>query len=165
MNDRIIGHAATRSRALRARLRWLVESAAMVLLVVLVALVLANSLSRYLLSAPLVWTEEVVKALLMWLGALGITVAALRGGLIACGIWTGKLPNRMRRHLAVFQNILGIGVMAVLAWLAWEYILLFGGDRSPILGLPKGIAISGIIGCAVGLSLAFLIDLIAPEHL
>lgn len=142
-----------------------VETAAIALLVLLVTLVLANSVGRYLFARPLPWTEEVVVALLMWLGGLGITVAALRNGLIACSIWTGRLGPLAQRRLRIAQNLFGIATMAALAWFAWKYLGTFGGDRSPLTGMPKAVPISGIIGCAAGMSLAFLIDLIAPEDL
>ena len=141
----------------------IVETAAVLLLVVLVALVLANSVGRYLFARPLPWTEEVVVALLMWLGGLGITVAALRNGLIACSIWTARLGPQAQRRLRRVQNLFGLATMAGLAWFAWQYLGTFGGDRSPLMGMPKAVPITGIIGCAVGMSLAFLIDLIAPE--
>jgi TRAP-type C4-dicarboxylate transport system permease small subunit len=141
----------------------LVETAAVVLLVVLVVLVLANSTGRYLFSRPLPWTEEVVVALLMWLGGLGITVAALRNSLIACSIWTARLGPLGQRRLRRVQNLFGIATMAALAWFAWRYLGTFGGDLSPLIGMPKAVPITGIIGCAAGMSLAFLIDLIAPE--
>ncbi|QOG07237.1 TRAP transporter small permease subunit [Aureimonas sp. OT7] len=64
--------------ALRRNALMVVEIAAIALLVALVVLVLANSLGRYLFARPLPWSEEIVRSLLMWLGGLGITVAALR---------------------------------------------------------------------------------------
>lgn len=143
----------------------LVEAAAVGLLVLLVTLVLANSMGRYLFARPLPWTEEVVVALLMWLGGLGVTVAALRNGLIACSIWTVRLGPIAQRRLRRAQNLFGIATMAALAWFAWQYLGTFGGDRSPLMGMPKAVPITGIIGCAVGMSLAFLIDLFAPEDL
>lgn len=143
----------------------LVETAAVALLVVLVTLVLANSIGRYLFASPLPWTEEVVVALLMWLGGLGITVAALRNGLIACSIWTARLAPIAQRRLRRVQNLFGLATMAALAWFAWQYLGTFGGDRSPLMGMPKAVPITGIIGCAIGMSLAFVIDLIAPEDL
>lgn len=143
----------------------LVEAAAVALLVVLVTLVLANSVGRYLFARPLPWTEEVVVALLMWLGGLGITVAALRNGLIACSIWTVRLGPVAQHRLRRAQNLFGIATMAALAWFAWRYLGTFGGDRSPLMGMPKAVPITGIIGCAAGMSLAFLIDLFAPEDL
>lgn len=157
--------AATPQGTLRRSATAVVEVAAIVLLVGLVALVLCNSIGRYLFSRPLPWTEEVVTALLMWLGGLGITVAALRNGLISCSIWTARLSVAGQRYLRIAQNLFGIATMAVLAWFAWQYLGIFGADRSPLIGMPKAVPISGIIGCAAGLSLAFVIDLIAPEDL
>lgn len=153
------------SGAVRRHALAVVETAAIVLLVGLVALVLANSVGRYLFSRPLPWTEEVIVALLMWLGGLGITISGLRNGLISCAIWTSRLSLPVQRRLRVMQNLFGLATMAVLAWFAWLYLGLFGGDRSPLIGMPKSVPISGIIGCAAGLSLAFVIDLIAPEEL
>lgn len=151
--------------ALRRNALMVVETAAIALLVALVVLVLANSLGRYLFSRPLPWSEEIVRSLLMWLGGLGITVAALRNGLISCAIWTSRLGATAQRRLRVGQNLFGIVTMAALAWFAWQYLGIFGPDRSPLLGIPKAVPISGIIGCAAGMSLAFVIDLIAPEDL
>ncbi|MCJ8141035.1 TRAP transporter small permease [Falsirhodobacter halotolerans] len=164
MSDVVTSPTAPKG-TLRRSATTVVEVAAIVLLVGLVALVLCNSIGRYLFSRPLPWTEEVVTALLMWLGGLGITVAALRNGLIACSIWTARLRPRGRRVLRITQNLFGIATMAALAWFAWQYMGIFGSDRSPLIGMPKAVPISGIIGCAAGLSLAFVIDLIAPEEL
>lgn len=150
-------------RGLRRRMLTLVEGAAIVLLIALVVLVLCNSAGRYLFSRPLPWSEEVVRSLLMWLGGLGITVAALRNGLISCAIWTSRMGPLAQRRFRIAQNLFGILTMAALAWFAWQYLGIFGGDRSPLLGIPKAVPISGIIGCALGMSLAFIIDLIAPE--
>ena len=91
--------------ALRRNALMVVEIAAIALLVALVVLVLANSLGRYLFSRPLPWSEEIVRSLLMWLGGLGITVAALRNGLIACAIWTSRLGAAAQRRLRVAQNL------------------------------------------------------------
>ncbi|KHJ53642.1 hypothetical protein LA66_17085 [Aureimonas altamirensis] len=151
--------------ALRRNALMVVEIAAIALLVALVVLVLANSLGRYLFARPLPWSEEIVRSLLMWLGGLGITVAALRNGLISCAIWTSRLGAGAQRRLRVAQNLFGILTMAALAWFTWQYLGIFGADRSPLLGIPKAVPISGIIGCAAGMSLAFVIDLIAPEDL
>ncbi|WP_182912784.1 TRAP transporter small permease [Paracoccus onubensis] len=151
--------------AVRRHALAIVETAAILLLVILVTLVLCNSIGRYLFSRSLPWTEEIVTALLMWLGGLGITVAALRNGLISCAIWTSRLGVAAQNRLRIAQNLFGIATMAGLAWFAWQYLGIFGGDITPLIGMPKAVPISGIIGCAAGMSLAFVIDLIAPEDL
>ena len=92
-------------------------------------------------------------------------MAALRNGLISCAIWTSRLGAVAQKRLRVAQNLFGIATMAALGYFAWQYLGIFGADRSPLLGIPKAVPISGIIGCALGMSFAFVIDLIAPEDL
>ncbi|MCF6367298.1 TRAP transporter small permease [Rhizobium halophilum] len=156
----ILSDDVTRRSKLRGGLQWLVETSAIVLLVFLVALVLANSLGRYLFAAPLPWTEEVVTALLMWLGALGITIGALNNELISCSIWTRRLTGVSQHGLATLQAVFSIAVMAVVGVLAWRYLGTFGSDRTPILGISKAVAISGIFATCVGLGVAFLLNIV-----
>jgi TRAP-type transport system small permease protein len=151
-------------RSAKAKVLWLVETAAIILLAFLVVLVVANSLGRYLLSRPLPWTEEVVTALLMWLGALGITIAALKNELMTCNIWADRLQGRSKRLAAVARSLFSIAVVLVLGWLAWRYLGIFGRDRTPILGISKSVAISGVVATSAGLTLAFVLDLIEGER-
>lgn len=144
----------------RGRLQWLVETAAIVLLVFLVGLVLANSLGRYLFASPLPWTEEVVTALLMWLGALGITIGALNNELISCAIWTRRLTGISKRALATGQSVFSVIAVAIVGFLAWRYLGIFGADRTPILGISKAVAISGILATCAGLGIAFLLNIV-----
>ncbi|MCD2180462.1 TRAP transporter small permease [Rhizobium sp. GN54] len=156
----ILSEDITRRSKLRKAFQWLAETAAIVLLVFLVALVLANSLGRYLFARPLPWTEEIVTALLMWLGALGITIGALKNELISCAIWTGRLTGISRYGLATFQSVFSIAVVAVVGVLAWRYLGIFGSDRTPILGISKAVAISGILATCAGLGIAFVLNIV-----
>ncbi|TNM63373.1 TRAP transporter small permease [Aliirhizobium smilacinae] len=156
----ILREDITRHSKLRSMFTWLVETAAIMLLIFLVGLVLANSLGRYLFSMPLPWTEEVVTALLMWLGALGITIGALKNELISCAIWTRRLTGLSSYALVIFQSVFSIAVVVVIGVLAWRYLGIFGSDRTPILGISKGVAISGILATCVGLGIAFAFNII-----
>ena len=159
----ILAEDHPRGNSLKGRLLWWVETVAIVLMVFLVALVLANSLGRYLFSRPLPWSEEVVTALLMWLGALGITIAALKNELISCNILTRKLTGKPNRVLTIFHAACGIALMAVLGWFSWKYLGIFGADGSPILGIPKAVAISGLLATAGGLIVAFAFNLFETD--
>lgn len=160
----ILSEEITRRSKLRSSIEWLVETAAIALLVVLVGLVLANSLGRYLFAKPLPWTEEVVTALLMWLGALGITIGALKNELISCAIWTRHLTGISSHALAIVQSVFSIAVVAVVGVLAWRYLGIFGSDRTPILGISKSVAISGILATCIGLGIAFALNLIERKR-
>lgn len=156
----ILTDEVTRRSKLRNWFEWAVETAAITLLVFLVTLVLANSLGRYLFSRPLPWTEEVVTALLMWLGALGITIGALRNELISCAIWTRRLTGVSKYTLSIIQSVFSIVVVAVVGLFAWRYLGIFGADRTPILGISKSIAISGILATCAGLGIAFVLNIV-----
>jgi TRAP-type transport system small permease protein len=156
----ILAEDVTRRSKLRNGFERRVGTAAIVLLVFLVGLVVANSLGRYLLASPLPWTEEVVTALLMWLGALGITIAGLKNEMISCAIWTQQFTGVSKRVLAIFQAVFSLAVLACVAVFAWQYLGIFGGDRTPILGIPKAVAISGILATCAGLGIAFALNII-----
>jgi len=138
---------------------WIFESAAMILMALMAALVFANAISRYAFAKPLPWTEEVVMNLMVWLVAVGIVLAGLRQTLICCDILTSRLNQNTIRVLFVCCSIVGAAAMAYTAWLTWEYLQFFGRDRSPILRIPKGIMIGAVFTALVGLSLTILANL------
>jgi hypothetical protein len=65
-----------------------------------------------------------------------------------------------RRVLAIFQAVFSLAVLACVAVFAWQYLGIFGGDRTPILGIPKAVAISGILATCAGLGIAFALNII-----
>jgi len=139
-----------------AVLEWL----AVLLLGLLVILVFANAMGRYLFTHPLPWTEEIVLILLVWIAGTGVLLATLRGSLICCDMVTERLASRTARLVAYAAALVGAGVMAYFAVLTWQYMQLFGGDLSPMLRLPKWIAMSGLFFATAGLSVGLLLPLL-----
>ena len=144
--------AQPRENRLLAATRWVLETASMVLMAALAALVFVNAASRYALSRPLPWTEEVVINLLVWLAALGIVMAAMRGALICCDVITDRLSAPNQKLLRRFCALLGAAVMLYCAWLTWRYLKFFGGDLSPVIGIPKGVVIAGVLVALIGIA-------------
>ncbi|KKB86685.1 hypothetical protein VW29_00875 [Devosia limi DSM 17137] len=142
-----------------AALNWVVESLAMLVMASLAVLVFVNAFSRYAFSMPLPWTEEVVIYLMVWLTALGIIMAGMRQTLICCDILTDRLRSSRRRVLAVLSALLGSGVMFYCAWLSWEYLMVFGWDKSPVLRMPKGIVIAALFAALLGLACTLLVPI------
>jgi len=138
-----------------ACMEWL----AVLLLGVTTVLVLGNALSRYVLNMPLPWTEELVINMLVWLGAAGMVIATMRGSLISCDILTGPLPPRAARILMVTCTLFSIGVMAIFSWLTWQYLMVFGKDLTPVLRIPKGWVIGGLLFTTVGVTIALAANL------
>lgn len=142
-----------------AALNWVVESLAMVVMASLAILVFINAFSRYAFSMPLPWTEEVVINLMVWLTALGIIMAGMRQTLICCDILTDRLTSGRKRVVAVVSALLGSAVMFYCAWLTWEYLMVFGLDKSPVLRMPKGIVIAALFAALLGLACTLLVPI------
>jgi len=111
-------------------------------------LVLAVSwqvISRYALSAPSVWTEELARFLLIWIGVLGASYAYRARVHLAIDLLPRKLGGRRGAGLeAVNASLVGVFAAAV---------MMFGGGRlvmitwqlnqiSPALGLPMAVVYS-----------------------
>lgn len=135
-----------------AAVTWLFEVSAMILMALMAALVFANAVSRYALSRPLPWSEEVVTNLMVWLVAVGVVLAGMRQALICCDILTARLKPATYRILFIACSVIGAAAMAYTAWLTWEYLQFFGADRSPVLRMPKGIMIGAIFFALIGLT-------------
>jgi TRAP-type C4-dicarboxylate transport system permease small subunit len=59
--------------------------------------------------------------------------------------------------LALLGELLGAVLLAWLAWLGFNYVATFGGDRTPYLALPKGLFTSALWLGAAAAALAFVL--------
>jgi TRAP-type C4-dicarboxylate transport system permease small subunit len=139
---------------------WSLEALAAVLMTALVALVFVNAASRYALSNPLPWTEDLVVNLLVWLAALGIVMAGMRQTLICCDVVTSRLAPGTARVVARSCAGLGAAVMLYCAWLTFQYLQFFGADLSPVLGIPKGVIIVAVLFSLLGLAATLIAALL-----
>lgn len=105
----------------------------------LVASVVWQVLSRYLLASPSVWTEELARFLLIWIGILGSVYAYHTRSHLAVDLWSTRLTGVGRRRLAGVQSLVivsfALSAMVVggarLVWITWSL-----QQMSPALGLP-----------------------------
>lgn len=121
--------------ALPARLTdRLVEALATALFFLIFALVLAQIVWRYLLGAPLVWSEEAARYLYVWVALLGWVVASRRGTHIAVGVLAERLPPPGRRLLAR----LALALTALLSiGLVWHRLVIAWRNRDvPMVTMP-----------------------------
>ena len=123
----------------------------------ILAIVFANALSRYALNQSFVWAEEVVISLVPWLAVTGLFLSVRRRQMIRVEFFLDKFPPALRRSLAVLAELLGAAMLAWLAWLGFNYVATFGGDRTPYLALPKGLFTSALWIGAAAVALAFAV--------
>lgn len=135
------------------------EALAVVLLGTIVVLIFLNSLGRYAFASPLVWTEEVVASLIIWLAVAGAFLAVRRRQLITVEVVTIHLPQGLRHGLQVVVQLASALILAYLAWLGWRYLEIFGGDRTPYFGFPKGFYMSALVVGFGAMAVACLLSL------
>jgi TRAP-type transport system small permease protein len=120
-------------------------------------IVFANALTRYALSYSFVWAEEVVISMVPWLAVVGLFLSVRRRQMIRIEFFLAKLPASGQRVLAALAELLGAVMLAWLAWLGFNYVATFGGDRTPYLALPKGLFTSAMWFGPAAVALAFAV--------
>jgi TRAP-type C4-dicarboxylate transport system permease small subunit len=122
----------------------------------ILAIVFANALLRYALDTSLVWAEEVVISLVPWLAVTGLFLSVRRRQMIRIEFFLERFPPAARAALAAGGQLLGALMLAWLAWHGFNYVMTFGGDRTPYLALPKGLFTSALWLGAAAVALAFV---------
>jgi len=105
----------------------------------LVALVVTTSLqvfTRYVLNAPLTWTEEVARMLFLWLIFLGSAFIVKRSSHISIDILARLLPPVPRRWLAILTHGITLAILTVLAVKGIQLLRITGQSASPALDIP-----------------------------
>jgi TRAP-type C4-dicarboxylate transport system permease small subunit len=81
-------------------------------------------LTRFILSQPSSWTEEVMRRLLIWCVMLGVVVAFRRGALVSVDLMLRKSRGAWRSVVRAVIALCSLAFLAVLVWfgidLAWR---------------------------------------------
>ena len=141
------GRWAQAERGLGLALRWGATASFVVLLV----LVTAEILIRFVPMFSLGWADEVVELAFAWMVFLG-TAALWRGSehITIDFIPQGLAGSPAGRALEILVSLLVLGFLAVFTWEGWLLTLQAVGNRTPILELPKpawyvALPISGVV--------------------
>lgn len=102
--------------ALDRRLGGLILTVACMLLAAVALLGLWQVLTRFILSQPSSWTEEVMRRLLIWCVMLGAVVAFRRGALVSVDLMLRASRGAWRRVVRGVIAWTSIAFLAVIAW-------------------------------------------------
>ena len=106
------------------------------LLVVLVVTTSLQVFTRYVLNAPLSWTEELARILFIWITFIGAAVIAKRSGHISIDFVTNLLPPGARRWVLVVANAASVAILLLLGVKGVALLRITGISASPALGIP-----------------------------
>lgn len=107
---------------------WLLETALIVLMVVLTAVVITAVFYRKVLGDSLSWYDEVASILLIWVTYYGAALAALRRKHIGFDGVLIALPLGLRTGAFVLAEILVIGFFLLLGYSGWQVYQVVEGD-------------------------------------
>lgn len=65
---------------------------------------------------PLIWSEELVRLFLVWIGFLGAAVACWDGTHLKVDAFVSNLPSPVRRGLLLVNGLIALVFAALLAW-------------------------------------------------
>jgi TRAP-type C4-dicarboxylate transport system permease small subunit len=104
-------------------------------ILVVFGVVFAGSVSRYLFSSPLQWSEEIAKYAMIYGCMFGVAYAYLQGSQITFSIVVDIVPARFRRRLAVIVDAATLVLGAVLAYAGYIFAAKRGGIVASGIGI------------------------------
>ena len=115
-----------------------------ILMSVMVVVTSLQVIYRYVLGAPLSWSEEASRYCFVWITFLGAVLGLERGVHIGVDILTNRFAPSMRRSLAAASHLL-VGTFCVLvAYASWPVLEVNLLQSSPALGLPMSYVYAAI---------------------
>jgi TRAP-type C4-dicarboxylate transport system permease small subunit len=131
----------------RSQLDTLLEKTLVVIMSAMVINVLWQVFSRYILTNPSSFTDELARYLMIWVGVLGAAYVAGKGNHVAITYFSEKMSPANLKKTQVFINMT-ILVFALLGMLVGGmrlvYITLVLEQLSPSLKIPLGVVYSVI---------------------
>lgn len=108
------------------------------MLIVLLTVMTLQIVLRYGFSASLIWAEEVCRYLLVWVSFLAAVLAYERGEIASVTMVRDALPRTAGLALAIFANLCGIVLLAVLVWYGIIYATRLGSSSIPAMKFLLG---------------------------
>ena len=98
-----------------------VEIPAAMLVVAEIVVLFAGVISRYVLHAPLIWSDELASILFLWLAMLGAVVAFRRSEHMRMTALVASAGPRLRAYLDVVAICAALAFLLLIVHPAYEY--------------------------------------------
>jgi len=128
-------------------------------LVVIFAVILVSSLSRYLLNSPIQWSDEVARYAMIYGAMFGVVLCYLEGVHVRFTFLEDIVSKKIRHILHILSDIVSLGCGVVLIWSGYLFMMKRGGIESPSIGISMYYFQAAIMIGGIGLTIAALIRL------
>lgn len=123
-------------------------------LLFIVALVIAQVVSRFVINFPMGWSVELSRYILIWIAWISVSYAIQKNAHIRVEIVKDKLSGDLRKTLELIVLLFWFVLALFLAIAGTKFILLIKqtGQVSPSLGISMwivylGVPIAGVLMC------------------
>ncbi len=122
----------------------------------IVVLVFAQVLARYLMNASMAWNEEATRLLFIYVIFFGFFVAVQTGRNLHVDVLVDCLPAGPRRWLRILVHVVMAIFLAVVTWQGAIMVQQVAGQRTPALHISKSFfytpipAASALLLCYIG---------------
>jgi TRAP-type C4-dicarboxylate transport system permease small subunit len=110
---------------------WIVVAASAVMIVI----TLAQVVCRYVLQAPLTWSEELARYMFVYIVYLAAPIALHRGLHIGVDNVTVHLSRRVQRVLEILNDLVALGLVLVIGYASLEVLQANQLQFSPALNI------------------------------
>jgi len=123
------------------------ESVLCVLIAFLSIVTFSQVVARYVFEAPLSWSEELARFLLLWLAMLSAAYAFKIKAHFALQFVVNSVPQKMQKIISQFVSLLVILFLVGFLYNSFKFVLGVEGHLAPALQIPMEIPYSA---CIVG---------------
>jgi len=115
------------------------------LLIAVFALIIFQVFTRYVLSVPLPWSEEIARLMVVWLTFVGAGFVSSRNAHIAVDILAVYLPKKLAAASQIFALLLVAAAAAYMVWAAISLMVLTGPLRMTASSLPMPLLYGAVL--------------------
>ncbi len=110
---------------------------ACVLLVIIAVIVNWGVFCRYVLFAPLPWSEQIPKYAMIWMGFLGASVGISRNRHIGFDILVTRLPSMIKKIIVIAGRIIILFFLVMMTIYGVSFAFAVGfSSKAPMLPIP-----------------------------
>lgn len=118
---------------------WPLRIAVTLALIAVAALTLAQIFFRFVLNAPLIWSEELSRLLVVWMTFIGAAVVCWDGRHLNIDVFFGLLPSVAKQVVRVINAVISIGLLLILIRPTMRLVEIENFAELGALELPSGI--------------------------
>jgi TRAP-type C4-dicarboxylate transport system permease small subunit len=138
------------TRRILAALGWLEEWLLMAAFSAMGIALLSQVFFRYILNAPLIWSEELARYLLVWVTFLGINYGVRHRAHIEMEYFFTKFPRLLQRVIPIITQAFTVGCLLVFLPGAVRFVAAQRGIESSAMQVNMGLVYAVLpIGMAI----------------